>query len=415
MKRLILFLLCSICAAAQGGNIPTIGVTYSTLQVADPTADNGTGTYANDVTVTVSDSTSGATIYTCTGAGADCTPADLTNPVSVTANSTHVCAKATKSGYTDSNTVCWTYTLQVATPTSTPALPYTGAAGNLTFSSTTSGAAIHYNTTGPTASCSDTLYSSPISVSSTTTFYWIACKTNYANSSQASGTYTVQTVSYAFPNKAQDNGSCSGASNCSTQAFSTALTNPSVIVACSLNASAAASPNVPTDTATNTYVDLGPANVNYNGSALALQCWYAQNTHTTASNVVSINTNTTGTWGLLAVEITGAATSNARDGGSGVGYSSSGANQTTSGSGPDNVNAGTMVTVTNNDLILAVGTCLSTSNTAGTGYTLTYDAGIGEMENRNSPLSPAGSVSPKLTCATASNPYAAVSVAFKPQ
>ena len=80
---------------------------------------------------------------------------------------------------------------QVAPIVSTPALPFSGSAGSLVLESATPGAAIHYNTTGPTALCSDTLYSSPIAVGSTTTYYAVGCKSNYTDSNQFSGTYTV--------------------------------------------------------------------------------------------------------------------------------------------------------------------------------------------------------------------------------
>lgn len=231
---------------------------YQTLQypfgdptLPAPTPSVATGTYTNDQTVTWT-SSRGGTILTCSGVS-DCSPSSATNPVSVTATGTHVCARATRAGWVDSSTVCQTYTLQVATPTSSPALSTTvsSCSGCLTFSTTTTGAEIRYNTTGPTASCSDTLYTGALSQSVTTTYYWVGCKTNYANSAQASGTLTI-----GAPYSITTLGTRTSAGAIS---IGTAVAqNASVLVAC---ASSSTNTWTATDTKSNTYTPISQGNL----------------------------------------------------------------------------------------------------------------------------------------------------------
>ena len=62
---------------------------------------------------------------------------------------------------------------------------------SVTISCETSGATIYYTTDGSTPTTSSNVYSSAISISSTTTIKAIATKNNYLNSSVASATYTI--------------------------------------------------------------------------------------------------------------------------------------------------------------------------------------------------------------------------------
>jgi len=91
-------------------------------------------------------------------------------------------------------------TPQVNTPTATPIAPYTGTATTVALADTTPSAAICYTVDGstPTAptpgTCSGgttALYTTPISVSSTTTINAIGTLAAYLNSAQFSGLYTI--------------------------------------------------------------------------------------------------------------------------------------------------------------------------------------------------------------------------------
>lgn len=172
---------------------------WTTSNVATPTYNNDTAIYNNDVSVTISDSTAGSTIcYTTDGSDpAASTPGTCSagttysTPVSITTTATVLKALGTKSGLTNSGIKSSTYTLTAANVTSNPAAPYSGAATSVTLSSNTTGAVIHYRTDGAAAACSDTTYSTPISVNTTTTITAIGCKTNYNNSAAFSGTFTI--------------------------------------------------------------------------------------------------------------------------------------------------------------------------------------------------------------------------------
>jgi uncharacterized repeat protein (TIGR02543 family) len=81
----------------------------------------------------------------------------------------------------------------VVAPTFSPAAGTYSSAQSVTISSTTSGASIRYTTDGSTPSSTvGTVYSSPVTISTTTTLKAIAYKSGMIDSSVTSGTYTIQ-------------------------------------------------------------------------------------------------------------------------------------------------------------------------------------------------------------------------------
>ena len=78
-----------------------------------------------------------------------------------------------------------------ATPTLSPAPGSYNSAVALTLSDSTTGAVIYYTTNGNPPTTSSPVYSTPITVSATTTIAAIAAATGYGNSSVVSGTYTI--------------------------------------------------------------------------------------------------------------------------------------------------------------------------------------------------------------------------------
>lgn len=133
MRKLILtiVLLCAPLALAQGvgGIFFESSYTHSLGTVATPTFDNDTGSYSGSTSVTISDATSGAAISYCTATGSDCTPGSAySTPISISVDTTHLCANASKSGWTTSATKCATYTITVAGP---PSDDFSGASGGL--------------------------------------------------------------------------------------------------------------------------------------------------------------------------------------------------------------------------------------------------------------------------------------------
>ncbi len=156
------------------------GYTYTISGVIiAPTFDNGTGTYNNATSVTISDSTNGVTIcYTTDGTDPTATtPGTCSNgstystPVSITTTATTLKAIATKATMTNSGIASAIYTLTNATPTASPPagtiLPNT----NVALSTVTTGGTIYYTTDNSTPACpaTGTLYSGPITVASSET------------------------------------------------------------------------------------------------------------------------------------------------------------------------------------------------------------------------------------------------------
>jgi hypothetical protein len=165
--------------------------------VATPTFSPAAGTYLGTQTVTLTDSTSGATIfYTLDGSqpGTSTTGStkQYSGPLAVTSTET-IKALATASGMTTSGTASATYTIesQVATPTLSPAAGSYSSAQTVTISTTSSGATIYYTTNGTTPTTNSTVYSGPITVSASETLKAYATKSGYFDSNVATAAYTI--------------------------------------------------------------------------------------------------------------------------------------------------------------------------------------------------------------------------------
>jgi hypothetical protein len=175
--------------------------TQSPSQVATPTFSLAAGTYLGTQTVSLSDSTSGATIFytidgTTPATSAGGSTAQYTGPLTVSSTRT-IKAIATASAFSASTVASATYTIQsqVAAPTFSPVGGTYTSAQTISLSSTTAGASLYYTLDGstPTTSAggSTLLYSAPISITASKTVKAIATASGYFASNVSTAVYTI--------------------------------------------------------------------------------------------------------------------------------------------------------------------------------------------------------------------------------
>ena len=184
----------AVASGYLNSTVATATYTINLPAAATPTFSPAPATYTSAQSVTLSDSTTGATIYYTTNGTTPTAASTLYSAPIVVSSTTTINAIAVASGYTNSAVATGTYTINIptaATPTFSPAPGSFSSAQSVTLSDSTTGAAIYYTINGSTPTTSSTLYSAPIAVSSTTTINAIAIATGYLNSAVATGTFTI--------------------------------------------------------------------------------------------------------------------------------------------------------------------------------------------------------------------------------
>ena len=188
-------LLIAGCGSGSGGSG---NVTPPEQQAATPAFTPTAGTYTSTQKVSLSDNTSGASIYYTLDGSTPTTASTLFSPATPIAvsSTTTITAIATASCYLNSPVATGTFTITLpaaAAPTFTPAAGSFTAAQSVSLSDATNGASIYYTTNGSTPTTASTLYSpaAPIAVSTTTSIKAIAVASGYLNSPVATGTFTI--------------------------------------------------------------------------------------------------------------------------------------------------------------------------------------------------------------------------------
>jgi alpha-galactosidase len=160
------------------------------------------GTYTSVQTVTITDTTPGATIYyTTDGSTPTASSTQYTAPINVGSSET-LTAIAIASGFPNSNLASATYTVNltnVATPIFTPpAGTYVGPQ-QIAISDAVNGATIYYTTDGSTPTTNSPVYTSPIPIAANVTINAYVTASGYTGSAVASAAYIIKLPTAATP------------------------------------------------------------------------------------------------------------------------------------------------------------------------------------------------------------------------
>ena len=189
-------------AAVAGESNSALATAVYTIAVATPTFSPAGGTYTAVQSVSIGDTTSGATIYYTLDGSTPTTASTQYNGAITVGATTTINAIATASGLANSTVATATYTINLpaaATPTFSPAAGTFTSTQSVTIADTTPGATIYYTTNGTTPTLSSPVYGGAISVGSTTTIEAIAVATGYSTSALATGVFTINLPPAATP------------------------------------------------------------------------------------------------------------------------------------------------------------------------------------------------------------------------
>ncbi len=168
---------------------------------ATPTISPASETVTSPIQVTITDSTSGASIYyTTDGSTPSPTHGTLYSSGFTLTSSATVKAIAAATNFQNSAVASASYTINstpvAATPIITPASESVSSPIVVTISDSTSGATLYYTTDNSTPSPNHgTQYTSPFTLTSSTTVKAIAAAANFQNSPVAMATYTIGSAS----------------------------------------------------------------------------------------------------------------------------------------------------------------------------------------------------------------------------
>jgi hypothetical protein len=160
--------------------------------VAAPSFSPAPATYPATTQVSMSTSTSGATIYyTTNGVTPTTASPKYVGPILVHVTSTIKAFAST--GSASSAVTSGVYTINAAAaPTFSPVPGTYTSAQTVTMASKTAGATIYYTTNGSVPTTSSAKYTGPVTISATTALKAMAVASGMSNSTITAGTYTIQ-------------------------------------------------------------------------------------------------------------------------------------------------------------------------------------------------------------------------------
>src|SRR5579859_7534859 len=173
--------------------VSAFGLLNGATQAATPVITPVGQLFHPSIQVSITDSSSNAQIFYTTDGTIPSTASTLyTGPITIASTET-LQAIADGSGYVASPIASETYTLinQVPTPTFNPDPGDFTTSQSVAISTAWSGSTIFYTTDGSTPTTASSVYTGPVSISSTTNLKAIATAPNLANSAVATGLYTI--------------------------------------------------------------------------------------------------------------------------------------------------------------------------------------------------------------------------------
>jgi hypothetical protein len=176
----------------------TVAETRTEEKAATPTTNSAAGEVASGTQVTLSTTTTGATIYyTTNGDTPDNTKTQYTAAITINAAVT-IKAIAVKAGMTNSDILEVSYTVsstpppkKAATPTADPVAGEVASGTQVMLNTTTTDAAIYYTLNGDTPDNTKTQYTAAITINAAVTIKAIAVKAGMTNSDILTAAYTV--------------------------------------------------------------------------------------------------------------------------------------------------------------------------------------------------------------------------------
>ena len=179
----------------------TVATAIFTIAAAVPVFSPRAGTYTSAQSVSITDATAGATIYYTTDSTKPTPSSTLyTGPI-VISSTTTLKAIAVAAGYSASMVGTALYTIAATAPVFSPRAGTYTSTQSVTITDSTAGAAIYYTTDGTTPTTSSSLYSGPITVSSTKGFKAVATAPGYSKSAVTSALYTIAVPTPVFTPK----------------------------------------------------------------------------------------------------------------------------------------------------------------------------------------------------------------------
>ena len=180
----------------------TTGNYTITLPPAAPVFSPGAGTYTSVPMVTITSSGATSIYYTTNGSTPTSSSTHYTGSILISTSLTLEAIGTNSAGTSPVTTGQYTINPppQVAPPVFSPGAGTYTSTQTVTITSATSGASIRYTTDGSTPSeTAGTLYSAPVSISTTTPLKAMAFESGMTDSTLTSGSYTIGTPQVAAP------------------------------------------------------------------------------------------------------------------------------------------------------------------------------------------------------------------------